>query len=76
MIPEQKYPLKVFSGRHKMACNMKANDPSGSGANRVDRMAALARERRDEAEQMADVANNQVEVIKLSFSLVKASQKK
>jgi len=42
-----------------MACNMKANDPSGSGANRVDRMAALARERRDEAEQMADVANNQ-----------------
>ena len=58
-----------------MACNMKANDPSGSGANRVDRMAALARERRDEAEQMADVANNQVEVIKLSFSLVKASKK-
>ena len=46
-----------------MACNMKANDP-GSGANRMDRIAALARDRRhaaaeDEADQMADVANNQ-----------------
>ena len=48
---------------HKMACNMKANDPGpgnrGDRGERVDRMAALARERREEAEQMADVANNQ-----------------
>ena len=48
-----------------MACNLKANE-SGSvpAPARVDRMAALARERRQAAEedagdQMADVANNQ-----------------
>jgi len=39
-----------------MASNMKANE---STASRIDRVATLARERRGEEDQMADVANNQ-----------------
>ena len=44
-----------------MASNLKANDP-GAGANRLERIAALARDQRpvqDEVDQIADVANNQ-----------------
>lgn len=46
-----------------MASNMKANDPGG-GANRLDRLAALALARdqrpvQDEVDQIADVENNQ-----------------
>ena len=44
-----------------MASNMKANDPGArGGANRLDRLAALARDQRpvqDEVDQIADVAN-------------------
>ena len=39
-----------------MASNMKANETTAS---RIDRVATLARERRGEEEQIADVANNQ-----------------
>ena len=46
-----------------MASNLKANDPgAGGGANRLERIAALARDQRpvqDEVDQIADVANNQ-----------------
>jgi hypothetical protein len=39
-----------------MASNMKANETTAS---RIDRVATLARERRGEEDQLADVANNQ-----------------
>ena len=46
-----------------MASNLKANDPgAGGGANRLERIAALARDQRpvqDDVDQIADVANNQ-----------------